>query len=80
MNDDKKITLTVIAEMLSKRKGMTYDVHEIEILIFGWIKHPRYKSPTRATISARGITDGEQWLKADEVVSFFRYAGYPVRL
>ena len=79
MKTDHKIPLETVVIMLGRQKGVAFTVHEIETLIFGWIRHPKYLSISRATLPMREDRDGFRWLKPDEIVSLFTYAGYPIR-
>ena len=49
---------------------------ELMILIYGWVRHPKYPSPEKNTIYSRKGYKGEIWLSEDEIPSFASYVGY----
>jgi len=76
MKNEKKIPLNEVKGRL--QAIMHYKNPEIAFraLLFGWVRHPRYKSPVLRTLRNRVETDGYLWLTEQERDSFSNYCGY----
>lgn len=79
MKEDKKIPLSELCKALQSRMKYKDPLTAILALLIGWVRHPRYTSPTWKTIYFRRDADGYIWLKASEIPSFEEYVGYPLR-
>ena len=75
MKEELKIPVETLRANFLSRVECWEPETAFETMMSGWIKHPRFKSPTRQTISQRERTDGFRWLKADEIFSLEAYCG-----
>lgn len=75
MKKEYKVTVQTLTERLSQVKVWPYTTKQLRDLIDCWVKHPRYKSPGRSTLTARIKKDGYLWLKDSELNSFSQYCG-----
>lgn len=78
MREELKTSFVTIAAMLSKQTGRKYTAGDIETLVYGWLRHPKFRYLSRETLRLRVNRDGYRWLKEDEIASLFIYAGYPL--
>ena len=79
MRHDRKIPLSELQERLQARLHYKKPEVAFRTLLLCWLKHPRFKSPSRTAFNARARTDGFFWLKDEEVPSFEAYCGYRLR-
>ena len=78
MNDEKKIPIETLRTNLLAQVECAKPETCIETMLSGWIKHPRFESPTRQTLARRVREDGFLWLKMVEITSFEAYCGLPL--
>ena len=71
-----KIPLTTIAARLERAIHADIGEKGLNILIYGWRKHPRFHSVTDHVLCEREYKDGFRWLSASELESFSKYAQY----
>ena len=79
MKEEKKIPAKKLFYKLQERMNYKNPRLAIEALVYGWRKHPKYKSVTWSGSQSRILRDGYLWFKEDEIRSFEEYIGYPLR-
>ena len=79
MKDEKKIPAKKLFDKLQERMNYKNPRIAIAALLYGWKKHPKYKSVSWSGCKSRIIRDGHLWFKEDEIRSLEDYIGYPLR-
>ena len=79
MKEEKKIPLEEIMAKLREKGGYRNVDATFKTLYDCWIRHPKFKSPTRQTCARRIREDKFAWIKEEELASLESYFGEPLR-
>ena len=79
MKQDKKIYQSELISRLRRALKYPIGVNHFAVLMHGWMKKHPDTAPNVHTLFVRKRTDGELWLRAEEVDDLSSYAGYDLR-